>query len=143
MVNLEDTLAQGVKDGKIPHAVVFATNKDGMFTLTTTQPDDTDADTLAGSFTYKHAVGYSILGDDTPITEDAVFLLASQTKLLTSIAALQIVEKGLFALDDDVADQLPELAKQPILKGFDDSDEPIFEKRKNAITLRSSTSMFD
>lgn len=28
-VNLEDTLAQGVEDGKIPHAVVFATNRDG------------------------------------------------------------------------------------------------------------------
>lgn len=29
MGKLEDTLAQGVKDGKIPHAVVFATNSDG------------------------------------------------------------------------------------------------------------------
>ena len=27
---LEDKLAQAVKDGKVPHAVVFATNKDGM-----------------------------------------------------------------------------------------------------------------
>jgi hypothetical protein len=26
---LEATLAQGVKDGKIPHAIVHATNKDG------------------------------------------------------------------------------------------------------------------
>jgi hypothetical protein len=26
---LEEALAQGVKDGKIPHAVVYATNKDG------------------------------------------------------------------------------------------------------------------
>ena len=29
MANLEEKLAQGVKDGKIPHAVVYATNKDG------------------------------------------------------------------------------------------------------------------
>lgn len=33
MGKLEDTLAQGVKDGKIPHAVVFATNGDGLFPL--------------------------------------------------------------------------------------------------------------
>ena len=30
MANLEEKLAQGVKEGKIPHAVVFATNKDGI-----------------------------------------------------------------------------------------------------------------
>jgi CubicO group peptidase (beta-lactamase class C family) len=76
------------------------------------------------------------LGDDKSIPEDAEFLLASQTKLLATISALQVVEKGLFGLDDDVASQLPELAEQPIIKGFDDKDEPILEKRKNPITLR-------
>jgi hypothetical protein len=30
MGQLEDSLAQAVKDGKVPHAVVFATNKDGI-----------------------------------------------------------------------------------------------------------------
>ena len=81
-------------------------------------------------------MGQNIFGDDTPIPEDAEFLLASQTKLLATIAALQTVEKGLFGLDDDVANQLPELAEQSIIKGFDDKDEPILEKRKNTITLR-------
>jgi CubicO group peptidase (beta-lactamase class C family) len=76
------------------------------------------------------------LGDDKSIPEDAVFLLASQTKLLATISALQMVEKGLFGLDDDVASQLSELVEQPICKGFDDKDEPILEKRKNPITLR-------
>ena len=55
---------------------------------------------------------------------------------MTSIAALQIVEKGLFGLDDDVSKILPELAEQPILKDFDENDKPIVEKRKNAITFR-------
>ena len=81
-------------------------------------------------------MGPNVLGDDKPISEDAVFMLASSTKLFTTIAALQIVDKGLFALDDDVASQLPELAEQPIMKGFDDKDEPIYEERKNPITLR-------
>ena len=96
-----------------------------------------DAKTSIGSFTYKHTVGYNVLGDDKPVPEDAVFLLASQTKLLTTIAVLQVVEKGLLGLDDDVADQLPELASQPVITGFDDQDEPILEKRKNKVTLRS------
>lgn len=76
------------------------------------------------------------MGDGKAISEDAVFQLASSTKLLTTIATLQIVERGLFGLDDDVASQLPDLAEQPILKGFDENDKPILEKRKNKITLR-------
>lgn len=46
------------------------------------------------------------------------------------------MEKGLFELDDDVADILPELAEEPILAGFNEDDTPLFQTRKNAITLR-------
>lgn len=64
-----------------------------------------------------------------------MFLLASMTKLLTSIAALQLVEAGLIKLDDDVSKILPEVGQQKILKGFD-GDSPILEDRKNPLTLR-------
>lgn len=50
--------------------------------------------------------------------------------MLISIAAPQILEKGSFGLDDDIAGKLPELSEQPILKGFDENDKPILEKRK-------------
>lgn len=63
-------------------------------------------------------------------------MLASSTKLLTTIVALQAVEKGLVGLDDDVDDKIPELAKQGIIKGFDGDDKPIIEEKKNALTLR-------
>ncbi|KAK0825061.1 hypothetical protein LTR73_007348 [Friedmanniomyces endolithicus] len=117
MDKLEETLAKGVEDGKIPHAIVCATNKNG-------------------TFTYQHAVGKAHYPAATPIQPDAVFALASQTKLLTTISALHIVDAGLFALDDDVCFQLPELARQPILKGFDEHDRPILVERTKAITLR-------
>jgi CubicO group peptidase (beta-lactamase class C family) len=61
-------------------------------------------------------------------------MLASQTKLLTAIAALQVVDQGLIGLDDDVSPHLPELAQVPIMTAFNDG--PVFEKRKNPITLR-------
>jgi CubicO group peptidase (beta-lactamase class C family) len=57
------------------------------------------------------------------------------TKLLTTIAALQVVEQGLFKLDGDTSDILPDLAEQKILKGFNESDEPILDDRKTPITL--------
>lgn len=63
-------------------------------------------------------------------------MLASATKLLTTIATLQVVERGLFALDDDVTGKLPELGRQKIMKGFDAEDKPILAERKNPITLR-------
>lgn len=63
-------------------------------------------------------------------------MLASSTKLLTTIVVLQAVEQGLVGLDDDVGEKIPELAKQGILKGFDAEDKPILEERKNPFTLR-------
>ena len=89
-----------------------------------------------GSWTYNYATGNAVHGTAGAIGEDAEFLLASSTKLIATIAALQVVEKGLFGLDDDVAKHLPELTEQPVLKGFDENDKPILEERKNAITLR-------
>ena len=63
--------------------------------------------------------------------------IASCTKLMTSIAAMKCVERGLVSLDADVAEILPELSAQGILTGFDDATgEPIITKRQNAITLR-------
>lgn len=62
-------------------------------------------------------------------------MMASMTKLMTSISALQVVEKGIIGLDDDVSSLIPALGKQPILTGYD-GDKPILETRQKAITLR-------
>jgi CubicO group peptidase (beta-lactamase class C family) len=98
-----------------------------------------------GSFQYSHAVGRtSVDKTDTSnakdIQEDAVFLLASQTKLLTAFAAMLVVERGLIGLDDDVTGLLPELGEQKVLVGFEDDgkggERAVLEEREGAITLR-------
>ncbi|KAF2770592.1 beta-lactamase/transpeptidase-like protein [Teratosphaeria nubilosa] len=71
-----------------------------------------------------------------PITDHAVFLLASSTKLLATVAVLQGVDKGLYSLDDDVSPILPELGRSQILKGFTEDDKPILEDRQGPLTLR-------
>jgi len=58
------------------------------------------------------------------------------TKLMTSISAMQCVERGLVKLDDDVADILPELAVLPVLDGFDESGKAKLHQRRNTITLK-------
>jgi CubicO group peptidase (beta-lactamase class C family) len=56
---------------------------------------------------------------------------------MTTIAALQCVEKGLFTLDEDVSRILPEWKDPDIITGFDEgTGKPILVKAKNKITLR-------
>ena len=92
-----------------------------------------------GSFSYSKAHGLHSLkpGASEPLKVDAIFWLASCTKLLTAISALQCVERGQFALDEDVARLLPELKDLEILKGFEpESHTPILVKATKHITLR-------
>lgn len=45
---------------------------------------------------------------------------ASCTKLLTTVAAMQCVERGLLSLDGDICEVLPEFKGVQILTGFDE-----------------------
>lgn len=60
------------------------------------------------------------------------------TKLMTSIACLQLAEKGLVDFDDPalIEKHCPLLVKVPILEGYSDDGKPITKQRKNPITLR-------
>jgi CubicO group peptidase (beta-lactamase class C family) len=98
---------------------------------------------LVGKFHYEKAFGYRTLKDPSkpdPIQIDATMWMASCTKLVTSIAAMQCVERGQLTLDGDVTDILPELKDIEILTGFDQGsdgkDIPILTKNTKPITLR-------
>lgn len=70
------------------------------------------------------------------MTIDGIFQIASMTKAITSVAAMQLVERGLLALDEPIAPILPELANPDVLNGFDGDGAPIMESASTAITLR-------
>lgn len=56
----------------------------------------------------------SVMGDARPgeaLKEDAIFRIASMTKPVTSIAFMQLVERGLIALSDPITKVLPEFAE--------------------------------
>lgn len=71
-----------------------------------------------------------------PIEPDTVLALASCTKLVTSIAALQCVERDLFHLDVDVSPLLPEIGKLGIITGFDAIGQPITVSNTKPVTVR-------
>lgn len=81
------------------------------------------------------------------MTLDSIFWIASCTKMIAGIAAMQLVEQGELKLDDaDLAEKLaPELKRAKILKGFGEDGKPNLVEKKNRITLRmllSHTGMF-
>jgi CubicO group peptidase (beta-lactamase class C family) len=65
---------------------------------------------------------------------DRTFFVASCTKLITAIAALQIVERGLITLDESIDQYLPELASQPVVET--NGSEIKLRPATKSITLR-------
>ena len=75
-------------------------------------------------------------GDEVPQRLDDIVFLASCTKLLTTVLALQCVERGKLDLHADVGAIVPELSGKDILTGFDEaSGKPQLRKATETITL--------
>jgi methyl acetate hydrolase len=71
-----------------------------------------------------------------PMTADTLFMIASCTKAVTSVAALQLVERGLVDLDAPVGERLPALAAPRVLTGFDAGGAPLTRPATKPVTLR-------
>ncbi|KAJ6084890.1 hypothetical protein N7499_004519 [Penicillium canescens] len=65
-----------------------------------------------------------------------IYHIASCTKLITTIAVLQCVEKGLLALDSDISNILTEFRNPKVLVRFDEDGDPVLEDSKGVVTLR-------
>jgi CubicO group peptidase (beta-lactamase class C family) len=78
-----------------------------------------------------YTYGDAIWGAETPISTDNIFRIASMTKLVTSIAALQLVEQDSLQLDENLSQLMPEMTSIPILTDDDEMIHP-----KVPITLR-------
>ena len=75
-----------------------------------------------GRVAYHKAYGYRDVATKVPIRRDDIFRIASQTKAITSLAAMILWEEGKFALDEPVAKYLPEFRKQTVLTKFNPAD---------------------
>lgn len=91
-----------------------------------------------GRVLFQHASGKRGIDTRQPMTLETVFWIASCTKMIGGIAAMQLVEQGKLALDDaDMVERIaPELKTIRILKGFDDKGKAILVQKKNRISLR-------
>ncbi|MGH8460881.1 MAG: serine hydrolase domain-containing protein [Stenotrophobium sp.] len=85
---------------------------------------------------YQGAFGKRSLDSDAPMTLDTVGLIASMTKAVTSIAALQLLEQGKLDLESPASKWLPALGEIQVLEGFDADGQPRTRAPKRAVTLR-------
>ena len=70
------------------------------------------------------------------MTPDTIVWIASMTKAVTAVAAMQLVEQGLVELDAPCGDLVPYLADVEVLDGFSDGGEPLLRPPKRPVTLR-------
>jgi methyl acetate hydrolase len=81
------------------------------------------------------ALGLRSIESGVAMTPDTVGWIASMTKLVTTTAAMQLVEQGRLSLDSSVQEILPELPPRQVLTGFDADKQPILRPVAAPITL--------
>ena len=88
-----------------------------------------------GKQVYRHFAGYSDKENQTPMNGKESYNIYSCSKVITVVAALMLVEKGLLGLDDFLCDYMPEFTNMKVNK-----DGEIIDA-KTKITVRHLFSM--
>ena len=68
-----------------------------------------------GKVIFSTGVGMANLEHAVPAGQNTVYNIGSVSKVLTATAVLQLVERGLVSLDDDVREYVPEFPEKDIL----------------------------
>jgi methyl acetate hydrolase len=113
---IRGVLEEAIASGGIAGAVVAVT-----------KPDST---------LFEIAVGQQSIDAPAAMQVDSVFWIASMTKALTTVAALQLVEQGKLNLNGPIGDVLPDLAAPMVLEGFGDGGEPLLRPTTTKLTLK-------
>jgi methyl acetate hydrolase len=113
---IDEVLLAAVESGAVPGVVALAADADGVM--------------------YEGAAGLRAAGADDLITPDTMTRIASMTKMVTTTAALQLVEQGRLDLDAPVEKYQPEFAGLKVLEGFD-GDTPLLREPATRATVRN------
>ncbi|KAL2838524.1 beta-lactamase/transpeptidase-like protein [Aspergillus pseudoustus] len=95
-----------------------------------------------GEIIYQKAAGRASASIDNvePLELNSSYWIASMTKLVTAVAAVQLVERGILSLDEEVRDKIPELRHLQVLQSMEQGPggplEPKLQPVKGKITLR-------
>ncbi len=117
-------------------------NKDSLLKINTYFNDQIDDGKLAGVITLiavnskieqLKPYGYLDIGESTKMNKDVMIPIASMTKIITTIAILQLQETGQLNIDDPIEKYIPEFENIKVLVNPDSSTS---EKLKHILTIR-------
>jgi methyl acetate hydrolase len=111
------------------HAAVAAQQVPGVVAIAATE----------NGILYEGAFGSRRLSggpaNDAAMTRNTVFRIASMVKLITSVAAMRLVEQGKLSLDGPLPEVDPAVADPQVLDGFDAKGAPLLRAPKRPIAL--------
>jgi methyl acetate hydrolase len=96
---IDEVLRRAVDSGAVPHVVATAADTEGPL--------------------YEGAAGNRTAGTDEPLDGGTLFRIASMTKMVATVAALQLVERGDLDLQTPVDTLVPAWAELEVLEGWD------------------------
>ena len=112
---IDEVLRSGIAQRKIPAVVAMVAREHNIV--------------YSGAFGTRDSSG-------PPVAADSIFQIASMTKAITTVAALQLVEQGKVKLEEPVSFHLPQLAQLEVLDGFDENGKPNLRPAKTPVTLK-------
>lgn len=113
--SIDAVLQDAVSSGAVPNVVAVAADRNGTI--------------------YEAAVGPRAVGQDEPVGAESLFRIASMTKMVVTVAALQQLELGNIDLDAPVEQYCPQFADVEVLDGFD-GETPRLRKPATKATVR-------
>jgi methyl acetate hydrolase len=113
--DIDRVLSDAVESGAVPQIVAMAADRNGQI--------------------YEGAAGPKAAGQSEQVGPDSMFRIASMTKMVATVAALQQVERGNLDLDAPVDTFLPQFAEIGVLDGFD-GDTPRVRPPASRATVR-------
>jgi CubicO group peptidase (beta-lactamase class C family) len=97
--SIDGVLERAVDAGAVPNVAAIAADRDGIV--------------------YAGAAGPRVAGEPDPVTVDTHFRIMSMTKMVATVAALQLIERGALELDAPIERYCPQWANLQVLDGFD------------------------
>jgi CubicO group peptidase (beta-lactamase class C family) len=97
--SIDEVLQNAVDTGAVPNDAAIAADRDGII--------------------YEGGAGPRAAGSSDPVGVDTHFRIMSMTKMVATVAALQLMERGQLDLDEPIETYRPEWADMQVLDGFD------------------------
>jgi CubicO group peptidase (beta-lactamase class C family) len=114
--SIDGVLEQAVDSGAVPNVAAIAADRNGIV--------------------YEGGAGPRVAGQGDPVGVDTHFRIMSMTKMVATVAALQLMERGALDFDAPVESYCPEWGDLQVLEGFD-GDVPRLRPPASKATVRN------